>query len=44
LIELIDWIRQPGAWNDVIVLCAVIAVVLIGCLIKQDGKNFWKNF
>lgn len=42
--ELFAWITMPGAWNDAVLICGVLAAIVLGYLIKKDGKDFWKNF
>ncbi len=42
--EFIMWMQEPGKWNDGVVLCGVAVVVCLVIMIKQDGKNFWRNF
>lgn len=40
----INWLQEPGKWNDAAFLCGIATVCILACLIKRDGKNFWKNF
>jgi len=42
--ELLNWLQEPGKWNDAVLICGVLAVIVLGYLIKKDGKDFWKNF
>jgi hypothetical protein len=40
----INWLQEPGKWNDAAFLCGVTAVVILSYLIKKDGRIFWRNF
>ena len=36
---LIQWMQQPGTYNDIIVYMALGIVVMIGILAAMDGTN-----